>query len=130
LLDALKDLIGLLKDIPNHAMWILGGYMFYKLFIVGSIYGCIRLAINRFHEYLLAPKTIIHKWDIGSHFINSETKESLEELLDTLKSPKNRADLKFISKSGRHYIHSTDVKWLRDLAETEIASKMKKETTV
>jgi hypothetical protein len=68
MIDALKELIGLVKELPEFALWILLGYLLYKLFIVGSIYGIIRLGINKLHDYLVNKK---HKLDIKVHKIGN-----------------------------------------------------------
>lgn len=83
--DALKELIGLVKELPEFALWILLGYLLYKLFVVGSIYGVIKLAINKSHDYMVKPKLHIKmiKMD-GKYFYLEEVQEDYHRLIQEL----------------------------------------------
>jgi|GEM_PF-1943846 len=119
MIEALKDLIGLLKDIPHHAMWILGGFMFYKLFIVGSVYGCIRLAINKIHDFLIRPKTTIIEYKIGEQFINEQVfdkfKLLIRDMADSLEksNPHNQYLQRSYIRFGPARLHESDIDILR-----------------
>jgi hypothetical protein len=111
MLVALKDLVLVIKDLPQFALWILGGFLFYKLFVVGSIYGVIRLAINRLYEYLTHPKppveTIV-KYDIDKiairdHNITAKVIFILERI-----------------RGSGPYLHSYHINWLEDAIEAKI----------
>lgn len=53
-MDELKELITMISHLPALTVWVLVGFLVYKLAVVGSIYGVIRLAIERLFSYLHA----------------------------------------------------------------------------
>lgn len=52
-METLQSLATIIKDLPDTAIWIIAIYFFFKLAIVGSIYGVIRLAIIKLHDVLV-----------------------------------------------------------------------------
>jgi hypothetical protein len=52
-MEELKLLIGMVADLPTLAVWVLAGYLLYKVAIIGSIYGVIRLAIAKLHDWAI-----------------------------------------------------------------------------
>ena len=50
-MEELKLLIEMVANLPALAVWVLVGYLLYKVAIVGSIYGVIRLAIAKLHDW-------------------------------------------------------------------------------
>ena len=56
-MEELKTLLGLLKDVPNAALIVLGGYLFYKLSVVASIYGTIKYVATMAFEAYKVKKT-------------------------------------------------------------------------
>lgn len=55
-MDDLKELVGVVAGLPNLTVWVLAGFLAYKLAVVGSIYGVIRLALTLTHNWLTVPK--------------------------------------------------------------------------
>jgi len=49
-MDELKLLIDMVANLPTLAVWVLVGYLAYKVVVVGSIYGVIRLLIIKGHD--------------------------------------------------------------------------------
>lgn len=86
MIEALKELVAMVKDLPEFALWILIGFLFYKLFVIGSIYSVIRLGINKFAEYLKGKNTAvtIKAVKLGDFVFTEETGAQLGEVLDTL----------------------------------------------
>ncbi len=86
-MEDLKMLIGMVKDLPALAIWVLVLYFLYKVFIVGSIYGVIRLAINRMHSWKTKPPPPPQplqpqEWDIDGMIITHDgTKKILMRAL-------------------------------------------------
>jgi len=57
MMEVLKELMEVVKDMPDMALWVLAGFGAYKLFVLGSIYGIVRLAIVKIHSGLIAAST-------------------------------------------------------------------------
>ena len=55
-MEELKLLTDILKDVPNSIIWIIGFYFMLKLVYVGSLYGVLKLFINKCHEWAMAKK--------------------------------------------------------------------------
>ncbi len=141
MIESLKELVGLIKELPGMALWILGGFLFYKLFIIGSVYGVIRLAITRTHDWLLKPKepqVKIEAVTINEKFITTDgTHKYFLDVLD--KARRFRYKLKKGYKTGKigkiedllsdsymlNYLHKNDVEWI----EQAIEDKYEKDKT-
>jgi uncharacterized protein YqhQ len=59
-----KELAEVLKDLPDLAIWIMIGILFYKVVIVGSIFGIIKLAITKAHDAITKPKTVVTEYKL------------------------------------------------------------------
>lgn len=106
MLEIIKEAGTILKDLPELAIWILLGILFYKVVIVGSIFGIIKLAINSAKEVAIKPKEKIIKYDIGKKFIKTDgAHSSFMELLDLLNSGVS---------INSDYVHRADVDFLVD----------------
>lgn len=57
-MDELKELVGLIKDTPTFVLWVLLGFLAYKLAVVGSIYGVIRYGLGELFGWLRERKTL------------------------------------------------------------------------
>ena len=87
--QALNEVVQIIKELPAYAVWIIAGFMFYKITIVGSIYSVIRLAINRTFDWLSRDKVVIEKFEIyNKEYVNFETRILLEDLIKEIKSIK------------------------------------------
>lgn len=105
-MEELKLLVEMVAGLPTMTVWVLAGYLAYKLAIVGSIYGVIRLAINRLYDYKARPTEAIHK--VSGKAINEDVLYDLQVQIARL--------------GTGAYIHSSDVFKLRkalDLVEKE-----------
>lgn len=58
MLDELKLIIEAIAGLPTVMVWVLCGYLIYKLAVIGSVYGLIRLAINKAHEWLMRRNSV------------------------------------------------------------------------
>lgn len=106
-MDELRELIGLLADVPSLVVWVLAGYMGYKLVVVGSIYGVIRLLIDRTHSWLTRPKEVQMRF--GDVCISPDVEEALKAQLRRL--PTRR-----LGPVGQ-YMFGSDVDTLRGLID-------------
>ena len=55
-MDELKELVGLINSLPQIALWVMVGFWAYKVIVVGSVYGVIRLAISKAYEAFAKPR--------------------------------------------------------------------------
>lgn len=103
-MDELKLLIDMVANLPTLAVWVLAGYLAYKVAVVGSVYGVIRLLIVKVHDWKTQPKEM----KIGSKSINEATAEALNAQ---------------IARLGSVYIHMSDVMILRDALDEKLKEK-------
>lgn len=109
-MDELRELIQLITHLPTFALWILLGFLFYKLAILGSVYGVIRLALNHLHSWATRERKVTVKGTFGgihyeeytgklleaqlkrlmgtSMFLSVENVRTLEKILDSFKEPR------------------------------------------
>ena len=95
-MEELKLLISMVNDLPALATWVLVGYLIYKITVIGSIYGVIRLLIVKMHDVLMDRKAVVKPGEIFC--IDDMTYAALIIQCNRL-------------KTGR-YIHSGDVQKL------------------
>jgi len=58
-MEELKELVTLISDVPQFVLWVLIGYLIYKLALLGSIYGVIRYVAGELFGWLRAQKVEI-----------------------------------------------------------------------
>lgn len=56
MIEELKALIAVVNSLPQLALWVAIGFWAYKVIIIGSVYGVIRLAINKAYSAWTNPK--------------------------------------------------------------------------
>ena len=83
-MEELKLLIEMVANLPALAMWVLVGYLVYKLVVIGSIYGVIRLLIERMHSWLTTEKII--KYSLKGTCIPNDIEPLLTEQIRRLQS--------------------------------------------
>jgi hypothetical protein len=64
-MEELKILIEMVSHLPTMMVWVLVGYLIYKVSIIGSIYGVIRLLIVKLHDWAVKPKEEIVTQSLG-----------------------------------------------------------------
>jgi hypothetical protein len=102
-MEEIKVLVDMMRELPALALWVIAGFFVYKVICIGSIYGVIKLAIVKFHDFLTTPRTKLH--DLGSGLI---IRDALPELVGQLSRLKNKG-----IDSGSNYVHSSDIRWLQ-----------------
>ena len=95
-MEELKLLIDMVANLPQMALWVQIGLLGYKVAVIGSIYGVIRLLIVKTHDWLTRPRAMT----LGKLPINEETYEALNFEIKRL-------------VRGSNYIHMSDVVKLR-----------------
>tara|TARA_R110000868_G_scaffold173530_1_gene409685 strand:+ start:3303 stop:3671 length:369 start_codon:yes stop_codon:yes gene_type:complete len=110
MIEIIKEAGEILKDLPDLAIWILMGILFYKVFIIGGIIAVIKLAINKCHSIMelssnnkVKPKEVITKYQLEDYFI-TDAMAPFKALITELRM------------NGKHntYIHKSDVEFLLD----------------
>lgn len=107
MIEIIKEAGVILKDLPDLAIWILIGILFYKVFIIGSSISLAKYAINKLHSFLTKPSEVITIHKYGAHFVNTEAQVGFEELLKSLHG--------FRFDAHRTYVHESDINLLCDL---------------
>lgn len=111
MIELVKELAQVLKDLPDLAIWIMAGLLFYKIFIIGGSIGLAKYAINKLHDFMKTnanykhvPKKTITEYDLAGRFIvQNGTFSSFLNLLDEIHSG---------SGINSKYIHKHDVDFL------------------
>ena len=95
-MEELKLLISMVNDLPALATWVLVGYLIYKITVIGSIYGVIRLLIVKMHDVLTIYKSTVKPNEILC--MDDTVHAALIAQINRLKTTK--------------YIHNSDVQKL------------------
>lgn len=138
MLEGLKEILIALQGVPDMALWILGGYLFYKLFIIGSVYGVIRFGIEKmYHAYIKSkepkpPEVKTVEFDFGSMFFirnegNLQRFLKLIDLIRVYRYDMDQSEFKENHKrdtplgNGKAYLHKEDIDWFENAVRTQAA---------
>lgn len=80
-MEELKELIDLISKLPELAIWVLVAFWVYKVIVIGSIFGIIKLGIVSFRDWLMKDKVVITKFDLGGIWIQEHVKNEFAEVL-------------------------------------------------
>lgn len=114
-MEELQQLVNIIKDLPTLGMVMLGGYMAYKLAVLGSIYGIIRLFINKLHSWLTTPK--VKTVAIHGELDGVTMTDALPQLLTQIT---RIMDVASDSSQKHTYIYSSDVRWLQAAIDAKV----------
>ena len=112
-MEELKLLIQMVENLPTMAVWVLVGYLLYKITVVGSIYGVIRFVSGQLFDWLREKK--VEYKDIRPMLDGICIKASTEMLMAQL----HRLRGKGLSHETE-YIHTLSVNWLREAIDHKI----------
>jgi len=118
-MEELKLLIEAVAGLPTLTLWVLVGFLIYKLAVIGSVYGTIRYGIEKFVQWKTTPKHMLEdKTDMVKNIAitHDGTFDALVEQLRRLigKGFDN-------NRIGTRYIHGQSVDWLREaITEKEL----------
>lgn len=116
-MEELKILVDMVAGLPNMALWVIAAFWAYKVVVIGSVYGVIRLAINKTHSWLTTPK---------HELVTKEVRGELEGItLDGVVLNELIRQIKRLKKDGLCYIHSSDVDMLRDALDSKLKVEKK-----
>ena len=113
-MEELKLLIGMVANLPQMALWVLCGFLAYKLAVIGSIYGVIRFTVEKLHDYLVKRRTEYK--EVRTLVDGMCIDAAVEPLMAQLHRLKGR-------KTGiaSSYIHRSSVDWLREAIDEKEA---------
>lgn len=114
-MDELKLLIELVASLPTMAIWVLVGFYVYKVTVIGSIYGLLRLSIVKLHDWLTKPKRV--EYTLEGLVINQKVGDQL------------RTEIVRLARTSSGVIFTSDVEKLSraiDKVVEEEAAKVKK----
>lgn len=113
MIEVIKELSEIVKDLPDLAVWILCGLLFYKVFIIGSGFALARFFIVKVHDYLKAEKKIVVEEKVSVISLDgkviTEEFDSFMKLVDFM-----RAEHKGYAGSGTwksEYVHGRDIEF-------------------
>lgn len=122
MIEELKQLLTMVQQMPEMVLHVLLGFAIYKVIIfLGTsmgIYGTLRLAITKWHDYKVRPVESVVKYDLGKHFITSDSSfEKFQELILRLRHRRIAKD-----KTGKvfDYVFADDVQFLIEAYQEKI----------
>lgn len=109
-MEELKILVDMVAHLPQMALWVLLGFLAYKLAIVGSIYGVIRFVTAQVIDWLREKK--------AQPIETKEVRYMLDGLCITGQLDMLISQLTRIGGKGTNiqstYIHNCSINWLRE----------------
>ena len=111
-MEELKLLVEMVGNLPSMALWVIAAFWAYKVIVIGSLYGLIRFAIEKAHNWLTVRKTLTVdvRLMLDDECI-SGTKDNLMR------------QLKRIKRTTGHFVHGSDVAWLEAAIDEKIAKE-------
>jgi hypothetical protein len=111
MIEELKQLLDVMKELPELAIWSVLGFGIYKLVVylstTGSIVFILKLAIEKLHDMKTRdPKPVTHVYSLKSITFMGEAEEALTE---SLIKAINRVSNKETKSYLRTYIHTSDI---------------------
>lgn len=124
-MDELKLLIEAVAGLPTLTLWVLVGFLIYKLAMIGSVYGVIRFGIEKFVQWKTTPK---HDLIQSTHLVKNMSITS-DGTFEALLAQLSRLVGKGFNNDivGSRFIHGQSVDWLREaITEKELREAEKK----
>lgn len=123
-MEELKTLIAAVAGLPTLTLWVLVGYLIYKLAVIGSIYGVVWLAIEKLHNVMITRKTKTENVEMYGtiHGICITKDSSHIALLGQLERLRGKGT----GLGAGGYIHSQSVQWLREAIDAKEIEDAKK----
>ena len=110
MLEAMQELVALVKQLPSLSIWILCGVLFYKIVIIGSWFSIIRLLIIKLYDAWAKPRaprevtSVLKLSAINGRMITCDgSQPQFWAFLDLMMNRRNGID--------SEYIHSCDMDW-------------------
>jgi hypothetical protein len=125
-MEILDQVMGLLKEAPEMAIWVIVIIFAYKTIIVGSAYGLVRFCVGRLGDVIenIKEKNLEIAQAVENKQVNLISKideVTISNCQDDLLVQIKR--LKGVSSEYGQYIHSSDVVWLRQAIDDKFAKE-------
>ena len=125
-MEELKILVDMVAHLPQMALWVLCGFLIYKLAVVGSIYGTIRFVVEKFHSWKVTPRHELEVKEVRAQLDGMTIKDAFDPLLTQLHRLPNISMRGGGNSMRSHsYIHMSDVDWLRSAIDEKLAKEKK-----
>jgi hypothetical protein len=124
-MDELKMLIEMVSNLPSLAVWVLVGFLAYKVAVVGSVYGLLRLLIEKTHAWLVfrkQPALEIKEVELRPLLDGLAIKAEISSLMYQIKRVAGKG-----LNIDSSYIHGASVDWLRRAIDDRIAKDIAEE---
>lgn len=118
MIEEIKELAGVMNELPTLAIVGVLAVFAYKTIIVGSIYGVIKFTVEKIHNWAVTPKEEL----IVKNEISKLERITISGCMDSLLDQLERL-VGINTPVETHYIHERDVQWFRDA----ITEKMDRE---
>lgn len=118
-MEELKLLIGMVADLPEMALWVLAAFFIYKVVIIGSIFGVVRLAITKWHDWAVTPKEKMRKVNYTAKLNDITLTGEVPALMKQVERIKCISGQVAYS-NGKDNINSSDVEWLKDAIDKKL----------
>lgn len=109
-MEELKEILHIIAGLPSLTVWVLVGFLVYKLAVIGSIYGTIRFGIQQFVVW--RASTVSRPFKMGSRLIDESVGEALQAQI-----------VRLCSMTG--YIHHSDVVRLQRAIDAALEKEKK-----
>lgn len=116
IVEELKILIEAVANLPNAALWVLSGYLFYKVCIIGSIYGVIRFSVEKLHDWAVTKKTEVTPVDMTKQVACISESVAMSLVNQVIR-------LHGVNGINSTYIHASDVAKLSQAIDIVLAKK-------
>ena len=107
MIELIREVGGILKELPDMALYILVGLLFYKVFIIGSSFALAKFGITKLHDYLInkPEKLSVTKFSLDKHFIiHNGTPDMFMELVRKMKNLSHNTASNYVHESDVYYV--------------------------
>jgi uncharacterized membrane protein YhiD involved in acid resistance len=116
-MEELKILVDMVAHLPTMAVWVLCGYLVYKVAVVGSIYGVIHFGLAQLFGWLKTNKAReVEYKELRVMLDGVCIRAAIEPLMAQLHRLRGKA-----VSIDSSYIHDSSVEWLREAIDAKIA---------
>lgn len=116
-MEEIEMLVKSIANLPGMALWVIAIFYGYKVCVVGSIYGVIRFAITKLHDYLTTPKYELKSMELRPTIDGMCITGQADALIGQLHRLRGRG-----TSMKSQYIHGSDVDWLRRAIDAQAAA--------
>ena len=81
-MEELRELIELISKLPTLAVWVLVAFWIYKVIVIGSVYGLIKLFIIKFYGIFTTDRVVRQEFKLNDLYLTKGGKEALAEFLE------------------------------------------------